>query len=339
MVSMCLFILLYKIQQITYDPMNVEESVPHVDFEVESKNHTSSAQIRLKITVTGVELEENEVFFTIANTKEEGMFHSQYFFNALPALSCIITVRGTRGCIHIPEWLFSEESELRQVLKNDSEKEPEENNIALNKEHSSQHFKADVFRFIADISLQVPVELVDQLYEEMHISQCDQQRLNYEFEDYSEQLYKAFFVWINRSRPHLLELKYLLQKVGFKDIVLSKTSKPPPLTLNHPHLTSTQCKWKICVRIANEIRTQWRFVGHYLGLDESHFSDWCSIAHADSRTEAVIQMLKTWMQQFSSKATVGSLVNALCRINDLNLCCMQNAVCFLEKVVKEELLQ
>ena len=310
-----------------------DEPVPHVDFEVESKNKKCCSPLRHKITVTGVEIAGKEVFFTIGSTNNSGLF-----LHSLIILSIIFPLfLAKKRRVTTPSWLYSEDSILVELLPQVSE----ENNIALNPGHKSdsvvpENFKLDVCKLMAEVALQTPTELYDQMFEEMHICENEQWKL-FEIRDNPEQVYQAFFFWINKKRPNLLELKCLLQAIGFDDIVLT-TSDVPTLLSNYPQLNNLPCERYICTGLADKLHARWGFVGRYLGLDDSCFSDLSNIADIEGDTEAAFKMLDKWRQQFSREATVGSLVKAVCRTNDLSLCCIQSAVCYLENVFEEKLM-
>ena len=164
------------------------------------------------------------------------------------------------------------------------------------------------------------------------ISDYQRRRLSSDCDnDPTECIYRALFVWIHEKRPHLLELKELLQRVGFEDIVLSD-SDAPMQDLNNPVVNNRPCERQLCVNLARKLQQKhWKFVGRYLGLDRADIDGLQCNFEIDGQTEVIFKMLEKWCQQFGEEAKMISLLKAVSRVNMLDLCCLQDAVSYLEK--------
>ena len=79
---------------------------------------------------------------------------------------------------------------------------------------------------------------------------------------------------------------------------------------NHPELYDLTCDCDLCTKLADKLDKRWRFVGHYLGLDNKFLS----IANREGQTEVgFFHMLQKWQQQHYGKAaSVAALVKIVC---------------------------
>ena len=193
----------------------------------------------------------------------------------------------------------------------------------------SPEHQADVCKLIAEIAFQVREE--DIFFEQLPVSDPNKfkERLFQEEYDMTECIYRALFVWIREKRPHLLELKWLLQTIGFKDFVLSCSDAP---MRNFPEFNDRLCDRMVCTHLTNKLKHRhWKFIGRFLGLGTTDIDNLQLTAHGEGLTEAISKMLEMWRQQFGNEASLISLLRAVYRVNQLGLCCMQDAVGYLEK--------
>ena len=252
-------------------------------------------------------------------------------------------------------WLFTEDSQILKKLAQQSEEKSisqdhqkkrissdlegseglQEKSIPLAPEHMStsiaeEHlFKADVCKLMAEIAFQTTDQ--DEFLEQLPISDYQRRRLSSDYDDPTECIYRALFVWIHEKRPHLLELKEFLQRVGFEDIVLS-CSEAPMQNSNCLVVNNRPCERQLCVHLASKLQHHhWKFVGRYLGLDGADIDGVQYEFERDGRTEVIFKMLEKWRQQFGEEAKMISLLKAVFRVNMLDPCCIQDAVSYLRK--------
>ena len=193
---------------------------------------------------------------------------------------------------------------------------------------------------MADIALQLPNRVYDDLLEILELSEVEKCYLEAEGKsNFAERMYKSFIIWISSKRqPNLEELKSVLVKVGIQDIQLCCADIP--LLSESPGLYDRQCDRQLCTVLATKLGMQWQFLGRYLGLTEVDIEDLVSIADREGRTEAVSRMLHKWQQQQCGReASVAALVKAVYRIHQLNSWYMNEAWWFIEQVVAHEITQ
>ena len=214
----------------------------------------------------------------------------------------------------------------------------EESSIVLNPEHmatftDADNFRADICKLMADIALQITDE--QKFFDQLPISESNKRRLSSQENDLIERMYKAFFVWINEKRSHLLELQSLLQKIGYR--MKLSSSHLPSLIATNPSLNDRPCDRKLCINVARRANSKhWKFIGRFLGLGDTYDGDLSNIAHMEGIPEAVYQMLERWRQQFGPSASIASLVKAIYRVNELSSCSVQDAVNVLERDLTHE---
>ena len=235
----------------------------------------------------------------------------------------MLSVKCHSDVIYTQSWIYPEDSQILQALNNAS-------NIALRP-------CADHCRLIADITLQLPCTVCDDLLDELKLTEVEKSYLmEEEKHDFAECMYKGFIKWIcGIYRPNLYELKSVLAKFGFRDIEVCDNHPHTELLSIHPELYDLTCDRNLCTKLADKFDKRWRFVGHYLGLDTNIMDEFVSIANREGQTEAVIHMLQKWQQQhYGRAASVAVLVKVVCRIQEHTGC--MNEVCwFLEQVVAE----
>ena len=201
----------------------------------------------------------------------------------------------------------------------------------MSSKHTSTniHFEADICKLIAEIAFQVREE--DKFFEQLPVSDPNKvkERLFQEENDMTECIYRALFVWISEKRPHLIELKQFLRTIGFKNFVFICSDAP---TRNFPGLNDRLCDRMVCTHLANKLKHQhWKFIGRFLGLGTTDIDGLQLTASKEGPTEAIFKLLEMWQQQFGNEASLIALFRAVYRVNQLGLCCMQDAVGYLEK--------
>ena len=228
--------------------------------------------------------------------------------------------------INIKSWLYTEDSEVLKRLKLPHEHEDKNNkNFALNPNIEDHHLKADICKLMVEVAFQITDK--HTFVEQIPISDHHKQRLNFEPECYNptECIYRALCVWIHEKQPSFFELESLLQSVGFENIVLSYSDAPT-------QDSSRPCERQLCARMASKLQHKhWKFVGRYLGLDRADIDGLEYILPTENLTEVIFKMLEKWRQQFGEEAKIISLLKAVSRVNMLDLCCIQDAVSYLEK--------
>ena len=288
-----------------------------VDFEAESTNQQSSTPLEHVIWVTGV---DKELFFTIQSPKKPGLYILLLSFWTCSYMVFLIENTRKRE-IYIKSWLYTEDSQILMRLK--LPHESEDKNFALNLTVEDYHFKADICKLMAEIAFQVAGK--DTFMEQIPISDHQKERLYLET-DATERIYMALFAWIHEKRPSFFELEWLLRSVGFENIVLSGSDAPM-------QDSSKPCERQLCTHLARKLQHKhWKFVGRYLGLDRADIDGLEHDFHyRGGLTEVIFKMLEIWCQQFGKEAKTISLLKAVSRVNMLDLCCLQDAVSYLEK--------
>ena len=248
---------------------------------------------------------------------------------------CTLSVIYSSDVLYTKSWLYPENSQLLHAL---SSRNDQDSNVNLNpylKPHQSDNHNADSCKLIADIALQIPCTLCDDLLECLQLSDEERSCLkSEESRNSTECIYRALFTWIlSKRRPHLGELKCVLAKLGFRDIKLCH--RETQLLTNNPGLCDIECDRHLCTHLADKLGKQWRFVGRYLGLDEATIDNLLDVAVSEGKTEAVSRMFTTWRQQYSTEASVATFVRAISRVNELNSLYMSEAYWFMEQAVDE----
>ena len=261
---------------------------PCVDFDAERTNlqHCSSS-LRHVINVTGAEASGKQIYFSIKSTESSN------------PPSAIVS---RTDMIHTQSWLYQEDSDILPALNNAS---------SIDLSLCSDHCK-----LIADIALQMPSEHYEHVLREFGISEAVQGQLEAsEQRNLPERLYKIFITWINSHKATLDELKFVLRKVGIRDIRLCNSEIP--LLSRNPGLTDLACDRELCIALAAALGTQWRFVGRYLGVPNADFDDLLNKADREGLKEAAYCMLDQWKQLYGRKGSVAALVKAIYRVYQL----------------------
>ena len=256
-------------------------------------------------------------FFLLFNPPKNLVCISCYPFGHVLTFFFIEVTRKRQ--IYIKSWLYTEESQILKRLK--LPHESEDKNFALNPNVENHHIKADICKLMAEVAFQVAGK--DTFVEQIPISDHQKERLYLET-DATECIYMALFVWIHEKRPSFFELEWLLQSVGFENIVLSYSDAPM-------QDSSEPCERQLCTHLARKLQHKhWKFVGRYLGLDRADIDGLEYDFHREGLTEVIFKMLEKWCQQFGEEAKMISLLKAVSRVNMLGPRCLQDAVSYLE---------
>ena len=239
----------------------------------------------------------------------------------------------SRDVLYTKSWLYPENSQLLQALNSGNDKDSNSLYLKPYQPDDQRESNTDHCKLIADITLQLPCTLCDLLLECLELPDIEKSYLkSEENRNTTECMYRALITWIRSKR--LGELKCVLAKLGFRDIKLCH--RESQLLTENPGLRDIECDRYLCTRLADKLGKQWQFVGRYLGLDEATIDNLLDVAVSEGKTEAVSRMFTTWRQQYSTEASVATLVRAISRVNELNSLYVDEAYWFMEQVVAEK---